>query len=679
MSDSTNTAPSEPATGVAAARARLAGTSVETVRQLITTHALRLGHSHTATAFLVALVVFAASWRVDAFIVDTVAVANALANLADGSLHLATVYYGPADAQTPGVYAANGRLYGRNYGQVVAALPVLYALRGLSLVAAPGLLLAGAWSLAIAELGRRASGMLGDARLAWLGLGLATLTFLANAAFGTALEPRLYPLVALQVVTVGAAAALVATAYRLTALFHGHRVGVAAAATTLLVGPVAFWATIPKRHVITAFLVLLCAFLFARSRVHSRLTDRALAYIPVGLTAWVSAPEGFLLLAALVPVDIATALRRDPRALATVAVALAVGLVPFFLTNLAISGNPMLPPRLLTSYRSGGVTLAVEPTVAPSNPMADPTATPATGGPTSGEAAADAGGSTRGGGGGVTLPAPTAVFAALSGVVTAATAAAVSAVEAVYHQATRGLAALAPERLSHVFLRSGRIPGVDYSQTGGETIELTLVESAPILAALIAAPVAALRGGVGRRLPTGWPSLRDCSPARAVDLFVVVFTMVFTLVHLPRLPLHATVTVRYLTPVVPLLVYGVFRLAAVRAVVTEHGRTVLLTATVAVVGGGVAWVAGFALLAPTVGTAMQTHAVVNLATAVLVAGWLVLVPDNRRVGAVALGLTIAAMALFLVGTGFEYFAADRRFLLPVARLIETALPLIPAS
>jgi hypothetical protein len=100
---------------------------------------------------------------------------------------------------------------------------------------------------------------------------------------------------------------------------------------------------------------------------------------------------------------------------------------------------------------------------------------------------------------------------------------------------------------------------------------------------------------------------------------------------------------------------------------------------VAVVGGGVVWVAGFALLAPTVGTAMQTHAVVNLATAVLVAGWLVLVPDNRRVGAVALGLTIAAMALFLVGTGFEYFATDRRFLLPVARLIETALPLIPAS
>jgi hypothetical protein len=271
------------------------------------------------------------------------------------------------------------------------------------------------------------------------------------------------------------------------------------------------------------------------------------------------------------------------------------------------------------------------------------------------------------------------VLAALVGVATATTATAMSALEAAHHQATRGLAALAPERLFHVFLRSGRIPGVDYSQTGGETIELTLVESAPILAALIAAPVAVLRGGIDRLLPTGRSSLRALSPARAVDLFVVVFTVVFTLVHLPRLPLHATVTVRYLTPVVPLLVYGVFRLAPVRAVVTEHGHTILRAASAAVAFGAVVWVGGFAVLTPSVGTAMQAHAVVNLATAGLVTGWLLLAPTRRRVGAAALGVAAAAMALFLVGTGFEYFATDRRFLLPVARLIETALPLIPSS
>ena len=35
------------------------------------------------------------------------------------------------------------------------------------------------------------------------------------------------------------------------------------------------------------------------------------------------------------------------------------------------------------------------------------------------------------------------------------------------------------------------------------------------------------------------------------------------------------------------------------------------------------------------------------------------------------------MALFLAFTGFEYFAADRQYLLPVARLVEQLIPILP--
>jgi hypothetical protein len=630
--------------------------------------------SPAATLFLAAVVVFGAYWRVDVFIVDTVAVANALGNLADGSLSFAQVYFGPADAQTPGVYVSEGQLYGRNYGQVVAALPVLYLLEAVSWVAAPRLLLAGAWSLSVAVLGGRLATALGRPSVRAGGVVLATLAFLASAAFGTALAPRLFPLVALQTVTLLAAAGLVAVASLLVTLFHGRRSGVAAGVATLLLGPVAFWATIPKRHVITAFLVVLTAYLFARSRYTGRPRDRALAYLPVGLTAWVSAPEGFLLLVALAPVDLATSPRNDLRSLTAVAAVLAVSLLPFLATNAAVSGNPVVPPRMLESYRASGELLAADPGLAPTHPSFEPApdSAAAAAGDSGGAAPADSGSPGSGGGPSGADRDDGALAAAGSLLTATATTGAELSLRAA-DQVEQGLSSLSPERLYHVFVRSGRIPGVNYAETGGETIDLTMLESAPLLAALLATPVVLVRrsSGLLAGLRSDWTA-----PHRATDLFALVFTLLFSLAHLPRLPLHSTVTVRYLVPVVPLLAYGVFRLTPVRRVVNRSLRTVATTALVASVAGAAVGVVALAPSEPDVGALMQVHAVANLAAGAVVVIWLVSRPSNDRLGAVAVGLLTAAMALFLVGTGFEYFAADRQYLLPVARLLEAGIPIL---
>lgn len=645
--------------------------------------------THAVTLFLLACVVFASYWRLDVFIVDTVAVANALANVADGTLQISTVYYGPADAQTPGVYAHDGRLYGRNYGHIVAALPILLALRAVSVVAEPAILLAGVWSLGIVVVGRRLASAFDTSRVATVAAILGGFLFVLNVVGGAAIAPRMFPLLALQIVTLLAAGGLVATAYLLASLFHGHRVGVATAVATMLVGPVGFWATIPKRHLITAFLVLLTCYCFARSRVSGRLFDRALAYVPVGLTAWVSAPEGFLLLVALGTVDLVTADRRDLRALLAIGGVLFISLLPFFVTNLLISGNPLQPPRLLTSYRGGGASVSSQPTVAPSNPAepiggADPP-------PENGNAG---GGQTDGGsdgtpGGEPDTPTPTptgetpadgppATPSIGTGIATVVATLA-SLLDRVLSQFGRGIEALDPQRLSHVFVRSGRIPGVDYTETGGETIELTLLETAPVLAALVAAPGYYLRRWLTqRRLRLRPPSVSTLrtDPARATDLFAVVFVAVFSLVYLPRLPVHGTITVRYLIPTVPLLVYGVARIAPVRAVVTEASET-LARATLLAFGLGLA---ALVALGPvfqlSVGAVMQAHAVANLAIAALVVGWLLLRPDDTRLGAVALGCAAAAAALFVFATGFEYFAADRSYVFAVARLIEMGIQVV---
>ena len=654
----------------------------------------RAADSPATTLVLAALVLFGASWRVDVFIVDTVAVANALANLAEGSLAFKKVYFGPADAATPGVYVADGKLYGRNYGHVIAALPILYLLEGVSTVAAPRPLLAGAWSLCIAGLGSRLATHFGRSRFRTAGIAIGTLAFIANVAFATALAPRLLPIVALQIVTVLAAVGLVAGSYLLVSLLYDRRTGVAAGIGMLLLGPVSFWATIPKRHVITAFLIILTAYLFARSRYSGRVRDRAMMYLPVGLTAWVSAPEGFLLLVALVPADLTTSQQNNLRSLAPAAVTLAVSLLPFLLTNAAVAGNPLVPPRLLTAHAAGDQ-LALDPKLAGSHPNAvDPSrsaATPAP--PSSSESLTDPNtvdpsrsAATRANASGTTAVerSPSAASGSESGTSRSLLEAAVSlltstatiGVDLSFRAAARvkqGVAALSPERLYHVFLRSGRISGVDYTETGGETIDLALLESAPILAGLLAAPVIWLRQSP-ERLVANLPDTGD--PRRATDLFALVFIVLFTLPHLPRLPLHSTITVRYLVPIVPLLAYGVVRLAPVRRVVRSAPRRVTVTSLLAAGVGGTIWVIAFAAVEPTVGTLMQTHALVNLAVAAGLVLWLVVCPNDDWIGALVLGLAVAGMALFLAFTGLEYFAADRQYLLPVARLIERAIPIL---
>jgi len=661
---------------------------ISTASSVVSSSLGRVADSPATTLFLAAIVLFGAYWRVDLFISDSVAIGNALANLADGSLHFRTVYFGPADARTLGVYVADGRLYGRNYGQVVAALPILYFLRGVSLVAAPGLVLAGLWSVCQAALAGRLANAFGSPWLRAVGVGLATAAFLANVATGTALPARLLPLVALQAVTLLAAAGLAATMYALLAFLYDPRTGVVAGVGTLLLGPVGFWATIPKRHVVTAFLIILVAYLLVRNRETGRVRDRAAAYAPVGLVAWVSAPEGLLLLLALLPVDLVTAPRNDRRALAGVAAVLSLSMLPFFLTNALVSGNPLVPPRLLTFYRSAEVALLFDPSVAPSNPAlasTSPSGASAGLGPSPPDFGAGPDGSAASAGS--LWPGSVDEFVAtLSSTVLAVTAAGAEASGQVWVQFRQGLDALAPERLYHVFIRSGRIPGVDYSQTGGEIIDLTMLESAPVLAALAAVPVAVLRGRrlrsagtaiLRRRVPSVAVATGGSAPARTMDLFAATFALVFTLAHLPRLPLHSTVTVRYLVPVVPFLFYGVLRLPTVRGLARDAPGRIARAAAVATTVGGTVWLAVFTVLDPTVGTLMQAHGVANVGTGGLVAAWLLVRPADDRVGVAVLGIATGAMALFLFGTGFEYFAADRRYLLPTARLVEAAIPINP--
>jgi hypothetical protein len=234
-----------------------------------------------------------------------------------------------------------------------------------------------------------------------------------------------------------------------------------------------------------------------------------------------------------------------------------------------------------------------------------------------------------------------------------------------------------PERLYHTFVRSGRIPEyVDYGMTDQEAIDLALLEVAPLLGGALGV----VGAGVHRLRAASLASARTAlvRPARQTDLLAVAMTLALVLANVERLPLHTQFTVRYLVPIVPLGLYGIARLDCVHRVVRADLRWITGAYLGTLLVGGLGFLAANLWLGLALGEAMQLHALVNLASAALLASWAVvasLVDLDERVGIVTLALPAALSTLFLLFTGLLYLQyADYAL-----SLVETLIELIPIS
>ena len=598
--------------------------------------------------FLGAVLWFGVTWRVGFFIADTYAVANTLVNVASGHLYIDHIEYSlTLGSSQPGLYISNGRVFGRNYGQVYLALPVYVLLRGVAAVV--DLRVAIAAGVSLVGLGfAHQVGVLIERRTLGTVFGsvFALGLFVLNLAWASPLASRWAGLVALQVVTAVGGATLAVALYRLSKAMYDQSVGVALGIAVVAATPVAFWATMPKRHVLTAALTMLtvAAFYASRGEVNERKRfARAGAYLAAGATASVHAGEGAVLLGVLLPLDLLTA-RSRRRDLVLVGSALLVGLLPFLVTNTLISGNPLLAPRWLGSYSGEAIgpggTIQTALGIVGQQGSAPPAVVTAS------------------------------VGAAFSGVSTTVLVVlatvpeyAQSVVGAIIDQLGESLAVVTDgERLYHVFLRSGNIPGVRYHINDNEVVELTLLESMPLGALVLTGIGVAVgrvrtvseqpRAAVGRAVEA---IRRD--PARQTDLFVMGILGGLTVAYLPRLPLFSQITVRYLLPTMPLWLYLAARFWPVRRAVRTHPRWTAGGFVCGLTVGAAVLLAVLAGIDPALGEAMQFHALVHLgvgSVAVLtVAGGAV--RDAWRVPASTLGFTAAVTAVFFLFAGVLYF------------------------
>lgn len=602
--------------------------------------------------FLGTLVFVALYWRVGIFINDNYTIANTLANVAEGHLYLDHGVYGPNSEVTPGMKIHDGRLYGRKYGLVVAALPFLWGFEGLRLVADLRIALAALWSLVVLALAVHLGHLVDRSRQATMaGAVLAVVAFAMNVLLATPLEPRWIPLMALQTSTMVWAGLLVVVVYRLVAHLYDRRTGLVAGVGVLVATPVGFWASIPKRHVLVTLLAMVAVYAFYRSRgtdSSTALRFRALSYASVAVGAWVSPFEALLLLVALGPIDLLTARSNAPRRLAAIGGTFALFFLPFLATNYLISGNPFLPPDLLPAYTGQEQLL--------------------TGGGTTGGT-----GSGTQGGPGHPFSGPLVPF--LVGLVSSMADSVGGHLDRLWTRFLEpGLTIVVddPHHVYHVVVRSGYIPEVA-ARDGDQAISLALLEVAPVLATLVATPIVAVRG---IRVPG---TVRSCveSPPGTTDLLVGTYVTLVVIANLPRTLVHAQVTVRYLLPILPGLVYLAVRLPAVRHVIDTRPRWLGFAYAASVLVGGQVLLLVLLVIDPSLGEAVQLNALLGLAAAIPLGTWglVATATDHRapRIGSILLGVAAGTTTVFILLSGLVYFAYAGDFALPVSQRLSEAL------
>jgi len=597
--------------------------------------------------FCGALALYVLTWRVGVFFNDIGLYPMMLERLADG--HLSLGVPGELGEGYPGMHYRDGRVWGRGYGLVALGLPIYWAVEFLDpLVDLRWLVVVGFSAVVFAT-----TALVGDAvghrrRGLAAGVALGALALAGNAWF---YKPHVGELstFALQIATMLAGAVLVVAVYRLLALRHGRTVGALAGATALLGTPVAFWASTPKRHTLSAMFVVLAVCAFAASRADDRTAlesaaFRGGAYACGGLLAWVHAPEGITLLGALAVVDLPTAPRNDRRTLAVVGALAGLSLVPYLATNAAVSGNPLLPPHFLDSYHGAS--------------LAELTDGGAAGGGTGG---GTSGGPTGSGTG--TAGSSGGVLAAVAGTVAAVAGTVVAGVDAVRPLARRaldmyvgGVVALLtePDGVFRTFVRWGEADeNISNLFFDGKT-NLSVLESAPVLAALAALPSAL--GRRAGRLRARERRLREA--VDPVDLLVLVFATLFVSLYANSLPVHVQATVRYLHPVYPLAVYAVFRIPRVRSLLTERTRAAVLGYEAGLLLGTPAAFGALLFVDASKGEVVQPFGLASLAAAVVLAAALLAGRYDDRVDGVAagaFGVATAMATVYLLLTSFVLF------------------------
>jgi len=318
----------------------------------------------TSTLFFFASLTFClALWNLNIFINDEVTLAAQLINLGHGVLSLETtptrLYEGLSFGGSGPMLAFTyqGHVYAfYTHALAVFAAPFYGLLYIISATVGIRLFFASLWSFSIFMVSWLLGKRWGKPRLGRdLGAFVALGLLIINIYVATKLPPLVFDqwgaLMAIQLFNILATSAIVLFSLSIfRRYFANGRIAAFGAAYILVATPVTFWAVSAKDHTASVLLIVASIWSLYIYLLDGKTRYRYLSYILVGISFWVRVFDAIPLLIAIVLTDLLTSEGRI-KALITAAVTVTLGMVPYFINNFLLFGNPFLSPVYLSAHQ----------------------------------------------------------------------------------------------------------------------------------------------------------------------------------------------------------------------------------------------------------------------------------------------------------------------------------------
>src|SRR5665647_221659 len=318
----------------------------------------------TSTLFFFASLTFClALWNLNIFINDEVTLAAQLINLGHGVLSLETtptrLYEGLSFGGSGPMLAFTyqGHVYAfYTHALAVFAAPFYALLYIISATVGIRLFFASLWSFSIFMVSWLLGKRWGKPRLGRdLGAFVALGLLIINTYVATKLPPLVFDqwgaLMAIQLFNILATSAIVLFSLSIfRRYFANGRIAAFGAAYILVATPVTFWAVSAKDHTASVLLIVASIWSLYMYLLDGKTRYRYLSYILVGISFWVRVFDAIPLLIAIVLTDLLTSEGRI-KALITAAVSVTLGMVPYFINNFLLFGNPFLSPVYLSAHQ----------------------------------------------------------------------------------------------------------------------------------------------------------------------------------------------------------------------------------------------------------------------------------------------------------------------------------------
>jgi len=321
-----------------------------------------LPNDTAALLFYASIAICIAIWNVNIFINDEVTLAAQLYNLAHGALSIQTtptrLYEGLSFGSSAPIlgFTFQGHMYGfYTHAIAVFAAPFYALLYLISVTVGIRLFFACVWSLSIFMVSLLLGRLWGRPRLGRnLGALVALVLLIINGYVATRLPPLVFDqwgaLMAIQLFNILAMSTIVLLSLRIfTRYFADGRVAAFGAAFILIATPLTFWAVSAKDHTASVLLIVASIWSLYTYLQDGRKRYRYLSYVLVGVSFWVRVFDAVPLLIAIILTDLFTSKGRI-RALITAAVTVLLGMIPYFINNYLLFGNPFLSPVYLSAH-----------------------------------------------------------------------------------------------------------------------------------------------------------------------------------------------------------------------------------------------------------------------------------------------------------------------------------------